>query len=197
MTRIQTVHKPGISLLGARTPGLEDAIVGGGGRLISLSAETSGLVVDRHADVAQLNHLLAEHPAIGWIQLPSAGIERYLEPMRAHSERVWTSAKGAFARPVGEHILALTLATLRHLPERSRATSWGIQKGTTLEGRSIVIIGAGGIAQEAVRLFGAFNTRITVVRRKAEAVEGADRTVTTIDLADVLQAPMSSSWPQP
>ena len=75
---------------------------------------------------------------------------------------------------------------LRHLPERSRATSWGIQEGTTLEGRSIVIIGAGGTAQEAVRLFGVFNTRITVVGRKAETAEGADRTVTITDLADVL-----------
>ncbi|CAM3693812.1 hypothetical protein ISCU110981_14175 [Isoptericola cucumis] len=32
----------------------------------------------------------------------------------------WTSAKGSFARPVAEHALALTLATLRHLPERAR-----------------------------------------------------------------------------
>jgi phosphoglycerate dehydrogenase-like enzyme len=158
----------------------------GGGLVGAVSDETSGLVIGGRVEVDELSQLLADRPGIGWIQLPSAGIERYSEVIAAHRDRKWTSAKGAYAAPVAEHILALTLASLRHLPQLARTRTWGPEVGSSLYGSRVVIIGAGGIGVEAVRLFRAFNTDITVVRRRQEPVASADRTVTTGELKAVL-----------
>jgi phosphoglycerate dehydrogenase-like enzyme len=100
--------------------------------------------------------------------------------------RVWTSAKGLYARPVAEHALMLALAGLRILPERIRAHSWGTPAGTSLYGAPVSILGGGGIADELLRLLGPFGVEATVVRRQAEPVPGAARTVTTRELDDVL-----------
>ncbi|MDN6489576.1 MAG: NAD-binding protein [Yaniella sp.] len=80
----------------------------------------------------------------------------------------------------------MTLALLRHLPERIRATSWGSSYGTTLNGAKVLIVGAGGIGSELVRLFSTWNTEITVVRRRPDPLPGADRTITADQLDDVL-----------
>ncbi|HET7415880.1 MAG TPA: D-isomer specific 2-hydroxyacid dehydrogenase family protein [Arthrobacter sp.] len=158
----------------------------GGGVTGDVSGQTSGLVIADQIDLDELSQLLAEHPRIGWIQLPSAGVERYAGVLAAHRDRKWTSAKGAYAAPVAEHILALTLASLRRLPQLARTKTWGPEVGSSLYGSRVVIVGAGGIGVEAARLFRAFNTDITVVRRRADPVAEADRTMTTAELNGVL-----------
>jgi phosphoglycerate dehydrogenase-like enzyme len=50
----------------------------------------------------------------------------------------------------------------------------------------VLIVGAGGIAAEIIRLFSVFDVAITVVRRTAAPLEGADRTVTAEQLDSVL-----------
>ncbi|GAB6937324.1 D-isomer specific 2-hydroxyacid dehydrogenase family protein [Isoptericola variabilis] len=112
--------------------------------------------------------------------MPSAGVDAYAEGGFFAADGVtWTSAKGAFSRPVAEHALALTLALLRHLPERARARSWGESAGTSLFGADVLVLGAGGIARTFLDLLAPFGTRNVVVRRRAEPVDGAERTVTT------------------
>ncbi|WP_245580215.1 D-isomer specific 2-hydroxyacid dehydrogenase family protein [Arthrobacter castelli] len=163
-----------------------ESVHDGGGLTGAVSDETGGLVIAGRVDVDDLSRLLTGRPGIGWIQLPSAGIERYADVIAAHRDRTWTSAKGAYAPPVAEHILALTLASLRRLPQLAATKTWGPEVGSPLYGSKVVIVGAGGIGVEAVRLFRAFNTDITVVRRRQEPVASADRTVTTAELDTVL-----------
>src|SRR5699024_10781384 len=62
-------------------------------------------------------------------------------------------------------------------PERIRATSWGESYGTTLDGANVLIVGAGGIGSELVRLFSNLDTHITVLRRMPDPLPGADQTV--------------------
>ena len=107
-------------------------------------------------------------------------------PASSTAGRVWTSAKGLYARPVAEHALMLALAGLRILPERIRAHSWGTPAGTSLYGAPVTILGGGGITEELLRLLAPFGVEATVVRRQAEPVPGAARTVTTAELDDVL-----------
>ncbi|MCS5497610.1 NAD-binding protein [Cnuibacter physcomitrellae] len=145
-----------------------------------------GLVVWFGTRPDDLERTLEAHPEVSWVQLPSAGIEKYAGSLRAHPELAWTSAKGAYAEPVAEHALALTLALLRLLPERARVTSWGQVAGTSLHGLEVVVIGAGGVGLEIVRLMKVFRTSVTVVRRSDAPAEGADRTVTSDRLAEVL-----------
>jgi phosphoglycerate dehydrogenase-like enzyme len=136
--------------------------------------------------VGELPAILAEHRSIEWVQLPLAGVERFFQAGVVDSTRTWTSAKGLYAEPVAEHALALTLACLRQLPERARATSWGTPAATTLYDAPVTILGAGGIAAALIDLLAPFRTEVTVVRNQAEPVAGAARTVLPNAMFDAL-----------
>jgi phosphoglycerate dehydrogenase-like enzyme len=115
-----------------------------------------------------------------------AGIERVAEAGVLDRRRQWTSAKGAYAEPVAEHALALLLAGLRYLPERARARSWGQPAAQTLFDQPVTVLGGGGITIALLRLLEPFRARVTVVRRRAEPVAGAVRTVTPEHLGEAL-----------
>src|SRR5690606_1461066 len=61
------------------------------------------------------------------------------------------------------------------------------ERGRSLYGAEVVIVGAGGIAVEVLRLLAPFGVRATVVPRRAEPVEGAHRTVPTSALGEALE----------
>ena len=177
-----------VSVLPTPTGLHEDAVRQAGGTLVDLGSDTRGIVWLDAGDPDGLQQALTTAPGVTWVQLPFAGVDAFASLIAEHGDRVlFTSAKGAYAEPVAEHALALTLATLRVLQKRARTTSWGREpEGLSLYGRHVVLIGAGGIALEYLRLVAPFDVRVTVVRRSAEDVPGADRTVTTDQLDDVL-----------
>lgn len=156
-----------------------------GGDVRPLGDDTRGIVYTSYRDVETLVEALERHPRIRWVQLPFAGIDVYAKRLAPHAERgvVFTSSKGAFAQPVAEHALMLALAALRVLPVRLRADEWGRHAGRSLYGANVVVVGAGGIAIEFLRLLEPFGCTTTVVRRRAGEVPGADRTL-TIDRLD-------------
>ncbi len=166
-----------------------DAVESAGGVVEELSERTRGLVWLSYRDPESFAHALEAHPGIGWVQLPFAGVDAFAGVLAAEARPglLWTSAKGAYAQPVAEHALALTLALLRVLPKRVRARSWATEdEGRSLYGMNVVIVGAGGIALELIRLLAPFGTDITVVRRSAHPVEGARATVPSERLREVL-----------
>lgn len=164
------------------------AIEEAGGTVKPLSENTRGIVWLSYPRASELSGILDQHPNIEWVQLPWAGVDAFSGTMAAHAERrlVWTSAKGAYAEPVAEHALALTLALLRALPQRVVARTWGPKIGTSLYGANVVIVGAGGIAIELMRLLKPFRTSVSIVRRASTALEGAQRTVRYDRLHDFL-----------
>ncbi|CAN5370541.1 D-isomer specific 2-hydroxyacid dehydrogenase family protein [soil metagenome] len=166
-----------------------DAVAAGGGEIGELSDDTRAIVWLTSNAPGQLANVLATHPGIQWVQLPWAGVDAFGGLLKEHDRPhlLWTSAKGAYAQPVAEHALMLTLALLRRIPQRVRATSWSHEStGESLYGLSVVIVGAGGIAIELLRLMAPFNVSTTIVRRSTEPLAGADRTVSTDALDDVL-----------
>lgn len=163
-----------------------EAIRRGGGELVALDREPDGLVWTDGAALDQLRGALAAQPRISWVQLPQAGIERAVDAGVIDHQRRWTSAKGAFAEPVAEHALMLLLAGLRQLKVRARARSWGEPGGESLFGQPVTIVGGGGIATVLLRLFEPFRAQVTVVRRRAEPLPGAARTIGADRLAEAL-----------
>ena len=165
------------------------AVTGAGGVVAPLSDATRGLVWAAASGEAELEAVLRSHPDIAWVQLPWAGVDAFgglLARMRGDG-RVWTSAKGAYAQPVAEHALMLLLAVLRELPRRVRAEEWQAdERGRTLFGARVVILGAGGIAVELLRLLLPFGVHTTIVRRADAAVPGADRTLSVDQLDEAL-----------
>jgi phosphoglycerate dehydrogenase-like enzyme len=167
------------------------AVSDAGGTIGELDDDTRGLVWLTYGDADRLADVLESHPGIEWVQLPYAGVDALGSVLAKHSHDaypLWTSAKGAYAQPVAEHALVLVLALLRDIPTRVRATSWptGAKTGISLFGLNVVIIGAGGIARELIRLLEPFGVSVTIVRRSTDPVEGADRTVSSEHLDEVL-----------
>ena len=160
-----------------------------GGQLEELNDSTRGLVWLSNSRAEALSEALTANPQLSWVQLPWAGVDAFSDVLRRHArpDLIFTSAKGCFAQPVAEHALMLALALLRYVPRRARATSWDSTfLGISLYQKNVVIVGAGGIARELIRLLEPFSTHITIVRRSSVAVPGAHETVTTDRLSDVL-----------
>ncbi|MEO6942750.1 MAG: D-isomer specific 2-hydroxyacid dehydrogenase family protein [Terrimesophilobacter sp.] len=181
--------RPGpIAVLPEPTDFFVEAIESAGGTVEPLSQDTRGIVWLSYARSREFSGILDQYPNIDWVQLPWAGVDAFSGVMARHSglRPIWTSAKGAYAEPVAEHSLMLILALLRAIPERVVARSWGPKMGTSLYGANVVIVGAGGVAIELIRLLKLFRTTITVVRRSSVSLEGAQRTVTAAQLHDVL-----------
>lgn len=165
------------------------AVRAAGGEVAPLSSATRGVIWLSYARAGEFSGILERYPGIEWVQLPWAGVDAFsdiLAPYAGHRKPLWTSAKGAYAEPVAEHVLALSLALLREFPTRVVARSWGPKIGRSLFGLNVVVVGAGGIAIELMRLLEPFRVRVTIVRRSEVPLAGADRTVTSDRLHEVL-----------
>ena len=178
-----------VSLYPTEQDHLVDAVRQASCTVAPLSSASQGLVVTGGVPARELKGILSQHPQLEWVQLPSAGVDKYMPAIRslAGSKLIWTSAKGAYSQPVAEHALALSLALLRILHHRARSSTWTTTlAGTSLAGLNVVVIGAGGIAIEIIRLLNALGAEITVVRRRPLDVAGATLTVGAERLPDVL-----------
>jgi phosphoglycerate dehydrogenase-like enzyme len=164
---------------------LADAVEAGGGEL-SGPDDAVALVWAETAAAEPLGRVLDDHAGLRWVQLPWAGVEPYVDVIRAHADRTWTCGKGVYAEPVAEHALALALAGLRGLGHYARATSWTGQRGHNLLGARVTIVGGGGIAASLLRLIGPFGCDVTVVRRTPRAMAGVTRVLGDDQLDDAL-----------
>ncbi len=183
--------EPGeIAVLPIASPFFSEAVRAGGGEVSSLGPQTRGLVWLSEVGADELGTVLDAHPGIGWVQLPWAGVDSFASVLARYADKprpVFTSAKGAYSEPVAEHAVALAHAVLREFAPKARAARWSpVRTGLSLYGRHVVIVGAGGIAAEIIRLLAPYRTTITVVRRTAAPLPGADRTVTVDALSAVL-----------
>jgi phosphoglycerate dehydrogenase-like enzyme len=164
---------------------VDQAIRAGGGLPVDTAAAADGLVWLAPRDTAGLARAI-DTTGARWVQLSSAGVERMAAAGLLSSARTWTCAKGAFAEPVAEHALMLALAGLRMLPERIAARSWGKPGGVSLYDERITILGGGGITATLLDLLAPFRVAATVVRRTADPVPGAARTVPTDRLIEAV-----------
>jgi D-3-phosphoglycerate dehydrogenase len=171
--------------IGPEAPdGLADAVVAAGGSVVATPAEAQALIWRGPWDGVRE----ALHPGVRWVQLGSAGVEDWLERGLIDRERTWTSAAGAYAVAVAEHVCALVLAGMRRLPQLARATSWQRVEGERLQGRTVGIVGAGGIGRTAIERLRPFGVRIVAQTHSGRAVAGADRSVGPDGLGELLEA---------
>ena len=147
-----------------------EAVERGGGVVVDEPGEAEAIVW-LGSDNSKLPELL--HPGVRWVQLPSAGVESWMEEGLIDTELVYTSAAGVYSETVAEHALALMLAGARRLHESARATRWEVGWGRSLAGSTVVILGAGGIGRALIRMLEPFGTRTLAVTRSGRVVPGA------------------------
>jgi phosphoglycerate dehydrogenase-like enzyme len=177
------VHPRCAVLPEGRAPHIEEAVRRGGGELVP-AADAEALVWVDPDGAAALRGVLDEHPDIGWVQLPWAGVEPYREVLDA--DRRWTCGKGVYAEPVAEHALALLLDVLRGVGHYARQGTWSDPVGRNLLGARVTILGGGEITASLVRLLRPFGCHLTVVRRHPDPLAGVSDVVATDQLAEVL-----------
>jgi len=159
----------------ADRPDLAEAVEEGGGRVSALE-EADGLVW-LEGDPEGLPELPG---SVRWVQLPSAGVERWLRAGAVDGERTWTSATGAYGPPVAEHALALMLAADKAIHRFAREREWtaeGRHQVRALEGSTVAIVGAGGIGRALIGLLEPFGAEVIAVTRRGRDVPGARRTL--------------------
>src|SRR5262244_3952425 len=153
----------------------------------------------RRADALLAWHLGEELPAgaltesarLRFVQLLSAGADSV--DYAALPERLMLAGNvGAYAQPMAEYVLAVTLALARRLPQRHAEMArgeFGMWKPVlTLDGAVCVILGFGGIGKAAGRLMRAFGARIHAVNTSGRSSEPADFIGTLADLDKLLAA---------
>ena len=134
---------------------------------------------------------LQESPRLEFIQLLPAGADAV--DFSAIPERmVLASNVGAYAPPIAEHVMAMTLALARRLPQRHAAMArgeWPQQELLhTLDGAVCAILGFGGIGTATAALMRCFGARIYAVNSSGRTAEPTDFTGTLADLDQVLAA---------
>jgi phosphoglycerate dehydrogenase-like enzyme len=104
---------------------------------------------------------------VRWVHSLSTGIDRF--PIDALPDEVTlTCSRGASAVPIAEFVLAAMLAFEKRVPDvwvHDPPEHWAMAELGGLEGRTLGLIGAGGIATEVARRALAFDMRVCFVRR--------------------------------
>ncbi|RKQ92610.1 D-3-phosphoglycerate dehydrogenase [Solirubrobacter pauli] len=158
---------------------LVEAVEDGGGRVVALAEAEAIVWAGSEADFPD------ELPErVRWVQLQSAGIEPWVERIRATPDGVqFTSAVGAYATQVAEHALALLLAGVRGIAGYARAKTWDRHDDPVLDGSTVAIVGAGGIGRELIRLLEPHDVKVLAVTRS-----GRDGTIPVDRLDEVWEA---------
>jgi phosphoglycerate dehydrogenase-like enzyme/glyoxylase-like metal-dependent hydrolase (beta-lactamase superfamily II) len=118
--------------------------------------------------------LLAAGSKLRWVQVGSAGVERYLTiPELGSGEVLFTNGQKLASPEIAEHVMALTRALARGLGYAVTAQNrmdWirsdigdkaPLQR---LRGKTMLVVGLGGIGTEVARLASAAQMRVTGIR---------------------------------
>jgi phosphoglycerate dehydrogenase-like enzyme len=170
---------PGVELLAAAPPGAaRDAQL----------AEADAVIGLCDADT------LAAAPKLRWIQTLNVGVEGCVGvPGLAARGILLTNMQRTSAAPIAEHAIALMLALGRGLPEAARqqqAGRWNPEAVTQpsmreVGGRTMLVVGLGGIGTEVARRAHALGMRVIATRNSSR--EGPDF-VARVGLSDELLA---------
>jgi phosphoglycerate dehydrogenase-like enzyme len=106
---------------------------------------------------------------VRWIHTIGTGVDRF--PLEAVGDRALTCSRGASAVPIAEWTLAVMLAFEKRLPESwidRPPREWNRAELGGLAGRTLGLVGLGGIATAVARRALAFEMRVRAVRHSPE-----------------------------
>jgi phosphoglycerate dehydrogenase-like enzyme len=134
---------------------------------------------------------LAAAGDLHFVQSWSAGVTRYLEleELKGNDRITLANMKGVHGPAIAEHVFAMLLSMTRDLDAYRKAqdrAEWDRGAGTgltTLSGRTMLVVGMGGIGREIARRAKGFDMKVlATVRTKRPAPPYCDELGTAADL---------------
>ncbi len=123
--------------------------------------------------------ILAAGGDLRWVQVGSAGVERYLAiPELGSGKVLLTNGQRLASVTIGEHVMALTRGLARGLNHAVTAQVEGRWRQsdigdsaplTGLRGKTMLVVGLGGIGTEVARLADGAGMRVTAIRNSRRA----------------------------
>ncbi|MBL8841451.1 MAG: MBL fold metallo-hydrolase [Planctomycetes bacterium] len=189
----------GVLQLAQAVPGLE--VVGAADAAAALP-----LIGDADGLLGACNAALLERGArLRWVQVGSAGVERYVGlPTIASRQVALTNAQRLYGPEIADHALGMVLALMRGLPaavdNQRDARAWGrgdpvggSAAREELRGKTVLIAGLGGIGREIAVRAAAFGARVVATSSTArpptdavERIEAASELLTLAATADLV-----------
>jgi phosphoglycerate dehydrogenase-like enzyme len=170
-------------------PQLQTAVPAGV-KLIVLSAATPRDIAAADATIGVCSpEVLAQATKLQWIQWMGAGVERCVHQPLLHQHGVLLTNMQRVSGPsMAEHVIALMMALSRHLSyfmHEQQQAHWAqdTPQLADLEGKTLLVVGLGGIGTEVARRAHALGMRVTATR--ASGREGPDY-VSYVGLPDEL-----------
>ncbi|GAA1892205.1 D-2-hydroxyacid dehydrogenase [Asanoa iriomotensis] len=131
-------------------------------------------------------------PGLRWVQATSAGIGGFVRGAGLdRTDITFTTAAGIHAVPLAEFAVLGALHFVKGVPElrsRQRAHQWERFTTARLAGRTVTVVGLGGIGRQVVTSFAALGCRVLAVGRPGRAyyIGAATGLYSTDDLDELL-----------
>jgi len=131
-------------------------------------------------------HTFTYAERVPWIQLSGTGVDKV--PPKLFEGRVVTCARGASAVPISEFVVGAMLAFEKRFPEiwlTEPPEHWNFARLGGLDGRTVGIVGLGGIGTAVAARVLPFGMRVVALRRTG-AASSVDGVELVAELEDVL-----------
>jgi len=142
-------------------------------RLIEVSAATPKEIAAADATIGVCSaEVLAQAKQLQWIQWPAAGVDRCVQQPALHERGLLlTNLQRTMGPSMAEHVLAMMLALSRHLDyflRQQQEGRWTREEAAPqladLDGKTVLVVGLGGIGTEVARRAHALGMRVTATR---------------------------------
>lgn len=136
--------------------------------------------------------VIKKAPNLKWVQVMSAGVERFLDADMRESQVVLTNVSGIHAIPISEFVIGLMLMFVKDSStcmDLKQKRKWERISPVVLANKTVGIVGLGSIGQQVARLAKAFGMRVVATRRSAregDRARNVDAMVPSSRLNDLL-----------
>jgi len=144
-----------------------------GVKLIEISAATPKEIAAADATIGVCSaEVLAQAKQLQWIQWPAAGVDRCVQQPALHERHLLlTNLQRTMGPSMAEHVLGMMLALSRHFEyfmKQQQEAHWAREDATPqladLDGKSVLVVGLGGIGTEVARRAHALGMRVVATR---------------------------------
>ncbi|HEY0807412.1 MAG TPA: 2-hydroxyacid dehydrogenase [Pseudonocardiaceae bacterium] len=159
-------------------------------------AASAQVLVPKFLTLDGVEAMLAELPELAYVQLLSAGAERWIGRLPSHI--LLSTCRGAHGGSTAEQVVGGLIAMYRDFPRFQRAHErheWDYHETDTLQDKRLLVIGAGDLGDQLARRLTGFDCSVTSVGRTArDGVHGVAELPDLLGEYDavVLMTPLTS-----